>query len=80
MAVPRADATIALTPAIVVSRRAASFSFTERTHSASKVAYPSIEIRPLSASVGLEPDHPRAQSRSALFALEHAQVVSRWVV
>src|SRR5271155_4572691 len=34
---------------------------------------PSIEFRPLRASVGDEHDHPRAQSRSALFIHQHGQ-------
>ena len=72
-----ADATIAPNPGIVASRRASSFSFTQRTNSASKAAIRRSSSGPLRASIGDQKDHPRAQSRSALFVHQTRRGIAR---
>src|SRR6202044_1890905 len=72
-AATRADATIAPTPGIVVSRWASSFSFAQRTNSASKAASRRSSSGPLRAGVLDEQDHAWTQYRSAPLIHQHGQ-------
>ena len=60
-------------PGIVVSRRAASFSFARADELSIEGCDPSIEFHPLRASVFDERDHSRAQSNSSLFVHQYSQ-------